>query len=192
MQEPEAPGMLVCSFSPDGAFIVAGAGDCHIYVWRWDVSPPSVPASANCSAGAQPTLGSTPGPSAAHDGAEQLASAAAAPAPERIVEGQAPAAEGLSRVVAGAGVSALLEQGLSRVAAGAEASALAAECAAPVPLCRLGGHRHDVLLLLFSHDGAGFATGSKDGTVRVRITLPVAVCGFRSPVHVQHGLAPKP
>ena len=191
MQEPEAPGMLVCSFSPDGAFIVAGAGDCHIYVWRWDVSPPSVPASANHSAGAQPTtMGSTPGPSAAHG--EQPASAAAAPAPERNVEGQAPAAEGLPRVVAGAEVSALLGQGLSRVTAGAEASALAAECAAPVPLCRLGGHRHDVLLLLFSHDGAGFATGSKDGTVRVCITLSVAVCGYRSPAHVQYNLALKP
>jgi len=53
----------------------------------------------------------------------------------------------------------------------ADAAALAAECPAPVALRQLSGHRHDVLLLLFSHDGGGFATGSRDGTVRVRAQL---------------------
>ena len=39
---------------------------------------------------------------------------------------------------------------------------------APAELVRLQGHRHDVLLMQFAHDGEGIATGSKDGTVRVR------------------------
>ena len=34
-------------------------------------------------------------------------------------------------------------------------------------LCRLQGHRHDVLLLQVSHDSKAIATGSKDGCVRV-------------------------
>lgn len=37
----------------------------------------------------------------------------------------------------------------------------------PQETCRLGGHVNDVLLLQFSHDGHSFATGSKDGTMRV-------------------------
>ena len=37
----------------------------------------------------------------------------------------------------------------------------------PTELCRLEGHKNDVLLLLFSPDGEGIATGSKDGHVRV-------------------------
>lgn len=38
-------------------------------------------------------------------------------------------------------------------------------------VCRLGGHVNDVLLLQFSHDGLSIATGSKDGTVRVRLAV---------------------
>ena len=38
---------------------------------------------------------------------------------------------------------------------------------APSEVCRLQGHRHDVLLLQVSHDSSGIATGSKDGCVRV-------------------------
>lgn len=41
----------------------------------------------------------------------------------------------------------------------------------PQEVCRLGGHVNDVLLLQFSHDGTCVATGSKDGTVRVRERL---------------------
>ena len=37
----------------------------------------------------------------------------------------------------------------------------------PTELCRLQGHRHDVLLLQFSHNSKGIATGAKDGSVRV-------------------------
>ena len=37
----------------------------------------------------------------------------------------------------------------------------------PSELCRLQGHRHDVLLLQVSHDSQAIATGSKDGCVRV-------------------------
>lgn len=44
----------------------------------------------------------------------------------------------------------------------------------PVPseICRLQGHRHDVLLLQVSHDSGAVATGSKDGCVRVSLSLP--------------------
>lgn len=39
--------MLVCAFSPDGSYIVAGANDCHCHVWSWDalkhLSPPPLP-----------------------------------------------------------------------------------------------------------------------------------------------------
>ncbi|KAK9840988.1 hypothetical protein WJX81_004207 [Elliptochloris bilobata] len=115
--EPDEPGMLVCAFSPDGAHIVAGAGDCHVYVWGWNL-PPAAHPSPNPATSAR-----------AHPGA----SAALRHAP----------------------------------ASASEAPLLVTECSPPAPLVRLGGHRHDVLLLLFSHDGAGFATGSKDGTVRV-------------------------
>lgn len=38
---------------------------------------------------------------------------------------------------------------------------------APAELCKLTGHRNDVVLLQFSHDGLSIATGSRDGTVRV-------------------------
>ena len=37
----------------------------------------------------------------------------------------------------------------------------------PSELCKLQGHRHDVLLLQVSHDSMAIATGSKDGCVRV-------------------------
>ncbi|KAK9915369.1 hypothetical protein WJX75_008121 [Coccomyxa subellipsoidea] len=33
----ETPGLLVCSFSNDANYIVAGANDCCTYVWHWDV-----------------------------------------------------------------------------------------------------------------------------------------------------------
>ena len=42
---------------------------------------------------------------------------------------------------------------------------------APSEICRLQGHRHDVLLLQVSHDSSGIATGSKDGCVRVSSLL---------------------
>ena len=41
-QEPL--GLLVCSFSRDGTYIVAGANDCCMYAWHWDIGP--TPASA--------------------------------------------------------------------------------------------------------------------------------------------------
>ena len=37
----------------------------------------------------------------------------------------------------------------------------------PSEVCKLEGHRHDVLLLQVSHHSTGIATGSKDGCVRV-------------------------
>lgn len=51
------------------------------------------------------------------------------------------------------------------------ASPLGAEDApwpAPKEVCQLKGHRNDVILLQFSHAGDRAATGSKDGSVRVR------------------------
>ena len=133
--------MLVCAFSPDSAHIVAGASDCHVYVWHWDLPPPVhvKPDPQNPTA----RLHAQPSTAASADGGE-LGMAEPARGP----------IEGFGRVGAGS-------------AASAGAPLLAAECPPPAPLARLGGHRHDVLLLLFSHGGAGFATGSKDGTVRV-------------------------
>lgn len=32
----ETPGLLVCSFSNDASYIVAGSNDCCTYVWHWD------------------------------------------------------------------------------------------------------------------------------------------------------------
>ena len=54
-----------------------------------------------------------------------------------------------------------------------QCAAAAAGAAWPQPeeVCRLTGHRHDVVVLHFSHDGEGIATGSKDGSVRVRSEL---------------------
>jgi len=153
-QEAEAPGMLVCSFSPDGRTIVAGASDCHVYAWRWDV-PPATGAHARPSPGADPA--GAGGPRAAPPGRPADAGARAAAGGEAA--GGADAAGAPGDAAAGGSPPA------------AEAAALAAECPAPVALRRLSGHRHDVLLLLFSHDGAGFATGSRDGTVRVRARL---------------------
>ena len=141
LQEPDAPGMLVCAFSPDSAHIVAGASDCHVYIWRWDLPPPThvKPDVENPTA----RLCAQPSASASAQGREPgVAEPAGAPS------------EGFGRIGMGS-------------PAGAGAPLLAAECPPPAPLVRLGGHRHDVLLLLFSHGGGGFATGSKDGTVRV-------------------------
>lgn len=42
---------------------------------------------------------------------------------------------------------------------------------APTELCRLAGHKNDILLLQFSHDCGAFGTGSRDGTLRVRPCL---------------------
>jgi len=140
--------MLVCSFSPDGRTIVAGASDCQVYAWRWDV-PPAAGAHARRSPGADPAGAS--GPRAADAGAATAAGGAAA--------GSADVAGALGDAAVGARPPA------------ADTAALAAECPAPMALRQLSGHRHDVLLLLFSHDGGGFATGSRDGTVRVRAQL---------------------
>jgi WD40 repeat protein len=58
-----------------------------------------------------------------------------------------------------------------RESAGASAVLSPLQDAAAWPLpqecCKLTGHRNDILLLQFSHDGEGIATGSKDGSVRV-------------------------
>ena len=48
----------------------------------------------------------------------------------------------------------------------------------PQEICRLGGHVNDVLLLQFSHDGQSIATGSKDGTMRVKICIPALHTSF--------------
>ena len=115
------PGLLVCGFSPDGAHIVAGSNDCHIYAWFWDIA---------------------------------------------------------SAMDKGKGAA---KQATYNVADEDEAARNLASARMPVPaaedwpevqeVCRLGGHVNDVLLLQFSHDGQSIATGSKDGTVRVRQRL---------------------
>jgi hypothetical protein len=66
-------------------------------------------------------------------------------------------------------VTAAVLEGPGQAAAAQEPPAEAEGAAWPQPteLCRLEGHKNDVLLLLFSPDGEGIATGSKDGHVRV-------------------------
>ena len=43
VQEPL--GLLVCAFSKDGAYIVAGANDCCLYVWHWEVGAKPLPSN---------------------------------------------------------------------------------------------------------------------------------------------------
>ncbi|KAK9829398.1 hypothetical protein WJX72_005590 [[Myrmecia] bisecta] len=117
---PEAPGLLVCSFSYDGDFIVAGANDCNAYVWHWDVVK---------------RLQHRPGrpfydPPAEEDLEDQPSSSSTAAPP-------------------------------------ALADLPPEQWPRPQELCKLQGHRNDVLLLQFSHDGEGIATGSKDGCVQL-------------------------
>ena len=90
---------------------MAGANDCHSYVWRWDLWP--------SEATAAPMYG------------------------PRSLEQE------------------------SQRARWAPAAETGASWPQPEEVCSLAGHRHDVLLLQFSHDGQGIATGSKDGSVRV-------------------------
>ena len=68
------------------------------------------------------------------------------------------------------GATSLQEERLQE-AKWAPAAAPGAVWPQPQGLCQMAGHRHDVLLLQFSHDGQSIATGSKDGSVRVRATL---------------------
>ena len=113
----ESRVLLVCGFSPSGAYIVAGANDCNVYVWKWDLvqSP------------------------------RQRLPAGGFYAPPEHIDEVEPAQHAPTKCNCKGG-----------------------EWPAPSELCKLQGHRHDVLLLQFSHDGDGIATGSKDGTVRVR------------------------
>jgi len=64
-----------------------------------------------------------------------------------------------------------LQEERSQEAKWAPAAAPGAVWPQPQGLCQMAGHRHDVLLLQFSHDGQSIATGSKDGSVRVRAAL---------------------
>ena len=113
---------MVCSFSPDGSHIVAGANDCSIYVWSWSILQQLQETSGGCTAPASAADGDIPVPIAAASAAAQ----------------------------------------------GCESWWVLAEHK-PEELCRLEGHKNDVVLLQFSLDGQGIATGSKDGTVRVSI-----------------------
>lgn len=102
--------LFVCSFSPDGTYLVAGANDCTCYVWAWEQFGASK--TSNLLYGSRE--------------------------PERSLE--------------------------------EEHKWLKAP--RPTELCRLPGHKNDVLLLQFSHDGNTFATGSRDGAVRVSSQFP--------------------
>lgn len=113
---------MVCSFSPDADYIVAGATDCSIYVWSWDT---------------------------------------------------------LSAVQAS--VAEVDSSDSNEPATGAAWHQLGKR--KPQELCKLEGHKNDVMLLQFSPDGKGIATGSKDGTVRVssvessRVTICMYMLG---------------
>ena len=105
LQEPQ---LLVCSFSPDGSYIVAGASSNSCYIWSWEA------------------LASRSSPPASSRGCE------IAPDPPPPITSET-----------------LRKQD------------------APVFLHRATGHTREVILLQFSNAGDAFATGSKDGTLRV-------------------------
>lgn len=63
-----------------------------------------------------------------------------------------------------------------------EDDSLLSRLPSPTELCRLQGHRHDVLLLQFSHNSKSIATGAKDGSVRVRSPLAVFYFPARKPL----------
>ena len=197
-------GLLVCSFSRDGRYIVAGSNDCSCYVWSWDTPSCSLQQPEDStpprgdplpSISEQCALRSTaaPGTPGAATGLAGSVSAAAASEDGR------PAATGGAASPAGAELAAVADREspeppacpspgrAARAAAAqaqadyvaAQAGALAAEAAAPlaasVPnswaapqeVCRLEGHKNDVMLLSFSPDSQAIATGSKDGFLRV-------------------------
>ena len=78
-----------------------------------------------------------------------------------------PASAGASAARAGTyGPTSLRDSAEAQWAPAAAAGAMWPQ---PREVCQLAGHRHDVLLLQFSHDGQSIATGSKDGSVRVRV-----------------------
>ena len=167
--------LLVCGFSRDGRHIVAGASDCNVYVWRWAVpgtdgdagaavDPAQLPMQQEqqqqqqqqqlvAGAAAAATTGNgessqVPPPVAAEPEAspsEPAAAAAAVAAPNSGSDGPPPR---------------------RRLTPPAQ-PASGGMWPAPEEACRLVGHRNDVILLQFSNDGQRFATGSKDGTVRV-------------------------
>lgn len=160
-------GLLVCGFSRDGTHIVAGGNDCNVYVWQWDVPQPAAgaatPQPQQQAPGRRRQSGGTPGSAGAPagqlpaDGLEAVRAqqAAAPPPPAQRQQEQQP-----RRSPAGT---------LRRSPAAAAAAAGDGEAPWPVPreVCQLKGHRNDVVLLQFSHDGERAATGSKDGSVRV-------------------------
>ena len=106
--------LLVCSFSPDGTQIAAGATSCHCYMWGWDMFPHK-------------------------------------PQPATALHGRALATPAVDAASLG-------------------------ETAPPQALAKLQGHENDVLLLQFSGDSSALATGSKDGSLRVRHRSSGALC----------------
>jgi hypothetical protein len=47
--QQEELGLLVCGFSKDGAHILAGANDCCVYVWHWDIARRPRQKASDCS-----------------------------------------------------------------------------------------------------------------------------------------------
>ena len=106
--------LLVCSFSPNGTHIAAGATSWDCYVWSWDMFPQQ-------------------------------------PQPATALHSRSSATPAVDAASLG-------------------------ETAAPQQLAILQGHENDVLLLQFSGDSNALATGSKDGSLRVRHRSSGAPC----------------
>ena len=207
-QDGAPTGLLVCGFSRDGTHIVAGGNDCNVYVWEWGVQRPgqqqqAMPAqqrggrrgSLGAASGTPKAAGGAKAPAAASvaDGQGSAAAAAAAEQqaePDRMQDAQQPPppSEQQQQQHASPAASGRRRQASPRQAGTPNAAAASADAAedapwpAPVEVCQLKGHRNDVVLLQFSHDGERVATGSKDGSVRVseegRACSGSIHCGF--------------
>lgn len=166
--EPAAAGALP---PPDAA--TAAAKVEPMDVDSAPVMPTSTPAASAPSAAtvepfAEPARLAAPASAAGPPGATGAVPAAAlgdASLPER----HPPGAATTMPAEAAAASAAAAPQAAAAAVIVPEAGGEGVVWPAPSEVCRLEGHKNDVLLLLFSPDSEGIATGSKDGCVRVRV-----------------------
>ena len=153
---PAGPTLLVCAFSPDGCHIVSGSDDCNGYVWYW---PLAATLSGQQQQQQQQTKvvvdtevaggrcgGGDKGKEPAVDGGEQQQQQE-----EEEEDEEKKRHPPFERIYWGKQLIDLPHTKWPDIS----------------ELCRLQGHRNNVILLQFSHNGTRIATGSKDGTVRI-------------------------